>query len=764
MNRFSKKTVETINIKTISIAIFAAMLLTNIAILFRDFEPAITTPVILLGIIFIPGLLLAICLQLHPGIKIDLLLYMLGLGIAFWLADGLLINQVLPLLGVKEPLRLIPILVSFDTATIFLLLLIKFLKYPYNIAFKESPFNKIEKILSLIAPMFIALSLAGTMLLNNNSDTGSILIMLLIALIALYFMALAIVKQPIRDGVYIWGILCSSFALLLMYSMRSSHVLGWDINSEYQVFQLTFGSGHWNPNNLIGNAEYNTCLSITILPTILANLLPVSPEYIFKFIFQIFFSFLPAIVFIFSKRYFPSKASVLSSFVFMSQTWFYEQMPALIRQEIALIFFGLALLAIFDISLKRRQQIILFLSFSFALVLSHYSTSYIWLVMFALELITFNLLRFAFPYLNKATKQLNAGLFFALLIFVFLWESVFTSTGNSFFAFIEKVPGHFAEAFSYQAINEDLSLLYFKNSNPNTEAKLIDKYAEVTEIYHSDSLDLYPDSTYAGYVPKIVNDKIFWPSLVSKPLGDFVLLFSKIIKFMIIIVFTAIGICFFLRAFYKERKINAPEFVILCLTAIPLILAILFLPIFHVSYNITRLFMQAFIILSTMTVMGGIITFGSLVKQKMAIVLLSISLCLLFLYSTGFTDRIIGGESRITLNHPKGAFDSFYIYDTEAASAKWLNDNCNRNLPIYADPLAKLRLHSFTQVSNNVDMNIFPSSIIKDSYLYMSYFNVRNGIAYTETADGIVSYEFPTKFVEDNKDLIYNDGDSKIYR
>ena len=62
---------------------------------------------------------------------------------------------------------------------------------------------------------------------------------------------------------------CASLALLFVASMRSWHVVGWDINAELQVFRLT-EAGYWSMSHL--QDAYNACLSITLLPTIFSSL------------------------------------------------------------------------------------------------------------------------------------------------------------------------------------------------------------------------------------------------------------------------------------------------------------------------------------------------------------------------------------------------------------------------------------------------------------------------------------------------------------
>ena len=144
---------------------------------------------------------------------------------------------------------------------------------------------------------------------------------------------------------------------------------------------------------------YTACLSITILPTILTNLLSVQDMYIFKVIFQILFATSPVIVFFIIKNYVTPIFAFLSAIIFVTFPTFFTDMPMLNRQEIGLIFFGLALyvmlkrrlapqfypnLTLFPASnstLSLTTRRMLFILFALCVVVSHYSTNF---VLFAL--------------------------------------------------------------------------------------------------------------------------------------------------------------------------------------------------------------------------------------------------------------------------------------------------------------------------------------------------------------------------------------------
>jgi uncharacterized membrane protein len=298
-------------------------------------------------------------------------LYSFGLSIAFLMLFGLLVNLVLPIFGFVRPLTHLPLLISFFPALLVLYLFSSFFdRYePYRI---DLSFADLMNTLPFIV-LFI-LSIFGALSLNNggtNFLTGAAL--LLIATIVLH---LTFNERKISDARYVTSIIFIGLSVLFMVSLRSGHIAGWDINEEFEVFQITKLAGHWSMENI--RHDYNACLSITILPVIFSQLTSSIPdEYIYKVLFQIIFAIVPAVMYVFF-RYFTDRKSIafLASFYFIAQPFFVQPMPALIRQETAFLFFSLFLLVLYD-SIKKTNKEIALLLFGFSMVISHYSTTYV---------------------------------------------------------------------------------------------------------------------------------------------------------------------------------------------------------------------------------------------------------------------------------------------------------------------------------------------------------------------------------------------------
>ena len=72
------------------------------------------------------------------------------------------------------------------------------------------------------------------------------------------------------------------------------------------------------------------------------------------------------------------------------------------------------------------------------------------------------------------------------------------------------------------------------------------------------------------------------------------------------------------------------------------------------------------------------------------------------------------------------------------------------------------RVNFFKEVSTIND--IYPGLIRKDSYVYLGYANVNKVQANISYGGSNIIYHFPIRFLDENKNLLYNNSGVKIYR
>jgi uncharacterized membrane protein/photosystem II stability/assembly factor-like uncharacterized protein len=692
------------------------------------------------------------------------------------------IKGTLSLLEVKDkPLSPYRILVSFN----IFLLIFTFIAYKRNpdLEFKlKLPKLDILNGIFLIIPLiFPVLSILGAIILNNNGP--NILTMIMLGGIAIYVFISAFLRDNLNEHVFPWAILTMSISLLLMGWLRSWFVSGVDINLEYHIFQLVKSNQQWNMS-LFNNA-YTACLSVSILPTILSSFIKINDQYIFKLIIQLIFSITPVCVYLFLRRYTKQVFAFMSAIFFMSQPTFMSWWWIPIRQEIALLFFALALLALFNRTIDSIPKNLLLLTFLFSMVVSHYSTTYI---AFALSVFTY-LICLIFrktedkKYFSRIYEKLNLKekggmekrkyylsgiivLFF--IIFTFLWYAQLTKISNNFVDFTYKTIQNMGKIFSEDVRAGQTSPFEQFNilDKPKDPTLLLKNYTEeITSKYKNKPyMNSYPLEKYKDYKPRVINPRII-PLKISPNVASGIYLIGEIIK-KLVKIFITVGVFYLMFFKFKKGGIDM-EYILLTVGSFLVLIAVMILPFASIEYDLMRTYQQVLMILSLPAVLGCFVIFKFFKKENLeTFVILSVFL-FYFLFISAFIPQIVGGpqDSSMQLNNFGRGYDEFYVHKSEIKSASWLFNNRANDELIYADKPASCKLWFFSNVGvNKITGNIFPSTIDKNSYVYSSYTNTIKKRAFVSIKSETISYNFPTEFLNQNKNKIYNNGESEIFK
>ena len=782
--------------------IFAATFISSI----QSISPWFATPIILLGLIPIIGFLFAIVLKIEIKKFLTYFIYCVGLGLSYLLIGGVVINFLGPMVGIAKPLAAFPFMLFTDLVVLALTFVITTTGTTKIMLPSYSFPNKLNTFFTVFPLVFIALSVAGAHILNNGGSGVTTYCMLFG--VAIYTAFLLYKYKKINTSTYSFALYLISLSLLLMYSLRSTHILGWDINLEYEVFTQTLNHLVWKSSYYPG-VDYNACMSITILPTILKQLTHIASEYVFKLTFQFLFAFIPVMVFAFAKKYLENVYAFMSAFLLLSQTWFYEQMPALIRQETAFIFYFLALLIFFDTTISKKVRLILFSIFSVSLIVSHYSTAYVWVAILVGGGILSLIARYIFS-VQRKNSLFSPWIVIATIIGLFLWQIPITHTGNALgnfatndhtnstttsikISFVESTgPNQNQLATSLQAITsttspslstspifslhdittsiqQGFSTIIFSKNNFNTKKNLLDAQLSAIGTYrYKPGYISYSDPAALSFIPVIVTDEARIQTHTPLFLIYAISLISTLCKILLIDVFPAVGLIGLTVALRKKNRQEKAEtendtfdLVLLSIAAYVLLLLIVFIPYLQIFYNLTRLYLQMFLVLSTLSILGGSARASIFPRFRLSI--LGILVLIAFCSSTGALGVLTGDIARITLHTPPSNLDVFYTSDAEISSAHWISINRTYGTPIQADVLASLRLQSYGDIGSD-NSAIFPQTIEQNAYVYLNTLNVQRGNAYYLSKNNVLVYKYPIEFLQTHKNLIYSNPDSQIYK
>jgi len=717
----------------------------------------------------IPGLLIMLMFKIRKIGLWEYFVYTIGLSIAFLMFGGLLVNWVLPLTGINQPLSLQPLSTSLN----FFLLIFGLVAYLRNkdisYEFKFTKPSLLNWVFSIIPITFPILSILGAISLNNHGPNT--LTMIMLGGIVLYVFSVIIFRKKINDNIYPFSILFIAMSLLFMTSLRGWYTTGHDNQQEYYVFQMVKSNYHWNIS--LFHEAYNACLSLNILPTIFSSFLNINDLYIFKILFQCIYPFSVIGIFLLLKKYAIRPIAFLSTFFFMSFSTFGNDMPMLNRQEISLLFFTLSLLVLFNKNFKPRFKEILFLIFAFSMVVSHFSTSYVAAALITLtyltSFITKRISEKKILLIGNKRYYLTFLMVIGMVFFIFFWTVQLTNTANGLTNLITQSWQNIGKSFSQDLKSSDVlySIFNWQNIDKN---KLLNQYVEKEKrIKTSNIKSLYFDKNiYQKYKISLAKDDTLPLTTLGRILKNisidafslnyyFKQVSAKLVQLLIVIGF---AIILFKKSIYL-KKIDS-EFDILAFISIGLLGLFTLLPIFSIEYGMLRFFLQTLTILALPTIIGCLMVFRFLKKDIRLYATLTFFI-FFFLSFYGFIPQLTGGfYPLLNLNNQGLYYDVFYTHKSEVDSIRWLSVHFNNEFLIQSNFFARSKMLAIAKLYS--PEKILPVTIRKDTYVYLDYSNVKNRKNTIFYKGNLITYDYSVEFLNENKNLIYNNGGSEVFK
>ncbi|HSW99795.1 MAG TPA: glycosyltransferase, partial [Patescibacteria group bacterium] len=667
-------------------------------------SPTINTLITLPLISFVPGLLLLFTVWPKQGRKLAAALTLsAALGLLLIAIEGALLNWLLPIMHNTEPLQakyLVP------THTIVMTVLLAWY-------YKKAPDKQLQlaigtkKIVFAVMPLLLPiLAAAGAFRQNNGASS----ILTLITFASMAVVAAWYVWKPKLWNAS-WLLFNIALGLLLSTSLRSWFVSGFDISQELQVFSTTLHQHYWNIHALPGNA-YNACLSLTTLPTALQQFTGVSPETIFKFFYPVVFALTAVLTYLIGRRFVDRWLAFLAGLLYAAQAQFIGTMPAIARQEIGLLFFGLLIYLLFDTTKLDKARKALLMVLATGMVLTHYSTTYLSIMIFgttALILIAAKTLHGRIPALPKFTTHLNAGLLLKLALFLLIlttiWYSQINGSSNGVLKTI-----HTASHLSVLHIDthSGTAQLLLGGNQDGVDPKNVAKYTAAQKL----DVPLLPIS-----MPTLPtrNHVATWVANTSR---DVVAITLKLL----------LPLSPILLLYFRKTRQASSDLSFVGLGAVFVFAAVIILPGLSASYNLQRVYQQCLILLGA----TGLWAFWQLlpVGKRLKTLALATFVIGYFLLSPGsaLVNQVIGGVApRMTFNNYGEEYDKYYVRESEVLSAAWFAQNC-QDQTTWADRYATLRLTAYGGVPyDNIYNNIFNAG---DGCLYLDYANTHENVYY----------------------------------
>lgn len=699
--------------------IIVILLLTDIVILLDI--PFLRQILGFLFLTFFSGLLILQILNLNKIGYTEKFILSIGLSISFLILFGLLINNLLLGLGYETPLTIIPLLVSFNLALIVLAIIAY--KENKNMAFSRPNINlSISEKAVLIGPiLFPALSIFGMHVMNTTNN--NIFLMFLLFLIPIYVILIGLFNQKFPKRIYPIVIFLISLSLLLLLSLRSNHITGTDTHIEYYFFLTTLNNQYWS---VFGKSAVDAALSISLLPTIYQSILNISPEFIFKILYSVLFSISPLIIYVLSKKYVGEFYAFLASCFFMFQyNFLWTAFRA--RTNIAILFFAIAMMICFSDKIEPLKKRALFIVFMVSVILSHYSTTYIFFFIILGAFLGMKILSSKYTFKSEVSSTIIL-LFFT---FIFFWYSQITETAfDSGIHFIERTLSN-------------LNNFFIEESRGESVQSLFGEWLTQKSIPYKIEI-IFTWLTFAFIGIGVIGTIIRRKDMVT---------FSKLEKSNIL-----------------KKKFEV-EYLMVAFICSGVLVAMVSLPYISKVYSLDRTYSLVVTILSVFFVVGGMMLSEilSLIWKEKALqvranLIIMLVLVFYFLSVTGVIYNIFGVPRSMSLNSKGEQYDLMYLHDQEIYGAKWLKNYASKYEKIYsADFFGGLRLTSQGIIPIN-EIDYF--SLIKhreiNGYIYLRYTNVVKGELLDYNREIYNLTEYSDLFIKKNE--IYDSGGSKIYR
>jgi uncharacterized membrane protein len=282
----------------------------------------------------------------------------------------------------------------------------------------------------------------------------------------------------------------------------------------------------------------------------------------------------------------------------------------------------------------------------------------------------------------------------------------------------------------------------------------------------------YDESAYEKYNITVAPPDVVPPTAMGKALGSiginvnalnsgFRQASAKLLQILI-----ALG---FLYVVFRSRFLKKPidmEFMLLSAGSLILLVAMVVLPVLSVEYGVLRAFQQSLMVLGIFVVVGNLVLIP-LLKIRTRIMIVGFLAVVFFWSETGVFTQLFGGDNPLLhLNNNGLYYDIYYSHGTELAGIDWLGNVAQEDGEVQTETQSDF--YSVQKVESITDLNplndIYPGLIRQDSYVFLGYTITQKQEATITYSGSQITYTYPIQFLDDNKDLVYNNGGVKIYR
>jgi uncharacterized membrane protein len=724
--------------------------------------PVLREVLILVYLLFVPGIILLRVLRLHELNVIEGFFYTVGLSVATIMLTGLFMNTVYVRGITSTPLTLVPFIATMSGVVLTLCVL----SYRRDRDYSRSTTIDARVVLSPVTLGLLLLpfmSVFGAYLFNVRGTSVATVIMLL-AVAALILVCGFTRYVPKRY--YSLAIGAIALALLLHNALVTNYLWGFDIQIEHFVAQTVVSNGFWgtSPSLDYNILNLNAMLSITMLAPLLAIATGISVTWVLKLIFPLLFVMVPLGLYRLYEKQTSPRIALFGVFFFMVTFSFYTELLTMARQEIAEFFFVALLLLLVDKQMRRMPRFFLFGLFGFSLIVSHYALTYIFLFCFILawlmllvvgsfdvRALTQRVARKgdadrSVPPFRRPRRLRNTGISAVFVVGFTLIAAVWYRFANN------------SQPFNTFARIVDVTLAYIGIRGP---------YAQLTGANNVSDMPLPVSASRAnGGLDTTGLQSILAYKLPLHQVTEYL--------FLIALIAAIVGVLFALKE--RSRLKFSNEYLAFSVAMLVVLYLCLVQPLFAASLNLSRFVQIAQIVLSVFLVIGLAGVF-SVVKRRGAKVAsqgtisppfkaLACFMVILFLFNVGLVYKVAGElNDSPTVMALDTSVDFGKFNDQEMIAAKWIGANASGGI-IAADDFRYYAVYTFDPGQARMLANGGSwANLAPGSYIYLGTPNVQTGklVVGLSTITSLPT-ELDARYYVGGSSNIYSNGYAQVYR
>jgi uncharacterized membrane protein len=708
-------------------------------------------------LLVVPGMFALRALRVPGSSVADSPVYLPAASLVVLMSSGLLVDSFGLLTGMSQPLRAVPLLIGLELCCAALIAASRWAPEDTALPWRSLVDGPVRQWWPLLIPILAG---AGALRMNNGHSNKLALLATFVCLAAIVWgIAWAPRLGNLSLSVLLYGV---SLAVMWAYSLRGDIVYGFDISTEYFSLHQTVLTGVWHFSHP-GDA-YGALPAVTVLPAELHFLSGASDLMVLKLLYPAITAMFPVAIYSLAKRFLDRRWAFVAAAFIVVQSTFGQELPALARQEIAMVFFIALLGIVLDTSVDKYPRWALCATFGLGMALSHYSTTYFAMGMLALLLV----LQWAVSWFRDIPRV--AGAFVVALIATtaaaVLWYGPVTQSASNVSQFVSLTKSQGFDLLPAGSSGGNLISSYL-NGNTTPPMSVSQYQRLVAQQYASQEKFVRPlaDATEAQYAlkPSTVPEPAVKSSLLSSLITFLQSVASELAELLAAIAAIALAV-------RKKTPPVARQVALLGAGTLVALGAIRLSGTIAQSYNQQRALVQAFAVLAiTMAwLMQGLTTRLERPRWRrwrwVTTVVAAGALAMLFIQMSGLSGALLGGGTATNLANSGEDYERYDTTLPEIASAQWLGAQVQSGDLVYADRYGELRLDAETAIRRGLLNDITPQTLDSNAWVYATQTNIVDGRARQQFENSTVTYAFPSKFLNSNFNVVYVNGSSEVFR